>query len=35
MIKVLSGNKAAAYGVRLARPDVIAMYPHHSSDAFG
>ncbi len=27
MIKVLSGNKAAAYGVRLARPDVIAMYP--------
>lgn len=27
MIKVLSGNKAAAQGVRLARPDVIAMYP--------
>ena len=27
MIKVLSGNKAAAHGVRLARPDVIAMYP--------
>jgi pyruvate/2-oxoacid:ferredoxin oxidoreductase alpha subunit len=27
VIKVLSGNKAAAHGVRLARPDVIAMYP--------
>lgn len=27
MIKVLSGNKAAAHAVRLARPDVIAMYP--------
>lgn len=27
MIKVLTGNKAAANGVRLARPDVIAMYP--------
>ncbi len=27
MIKVLSGNKAAAYGVLLARPDVIAVYP--------
>ncbi|MDR0621140.1 MAG: pyruvate synthase subunit PorA [Deltaproteobacteria bacterium] len=26
-VKVLSGNKAAAHGVRLARPDVIAMYP--------
>ncbi len=27
MIKVLTGNKAAAQGVRLARPDVVAMYP--------
>lgn len=27
MIKVLTGNKAAANGVRLARPDVVAMYP--------
>ena len=27
MIKVLSGNQAAAYGVLLARPDVIAVYP--------
>jgi len=27
LIKVLSGNKAAAYGVMLSRPDVIAMYP--------
>ena len=27
MIKVLTGNKAAAHGVRLSRPDVIAMYP--------
>ncbi|HHY71521.1 MAG TPA: pyruvate synthase subunit PorA [Thermoanaerobacterales bacterium] len=27
MIKVLTGNKAAANGVRLSRPDVIAMYP--------
>jgi pyruvate/2-oxoacid:ferredoxin oxidoreductase alpha subunit len=27
LIKVLSGNKAAAYGVLLARPDVIAVYP--------
>jgi len=27
MIKVLTGNKAAAHGVRLARPDVVAMYP--------
>ena len=27
MIKVLSGNQAAAYGVMLARPDVIAVYP--------
>lgn len=27
MIKVLSGNKAAAHGVRLAKPDIIAVYP--------
>ena len=27
MIKVLSGNQAAAYGVWLARPDVVAIYP--------
>ena len=27
MIKLLSGNKAAAWGVFLARPDVIAIYP--------
>lgn len=27
MIKVLTGNKAAANGVRLAKPDVVAMYP--------
>nr|MBQ6241554.1 phenylglyoxylate dehydrogenase [Lachnospiraceae bacterium] len=27
MIKVLSGNKAAAHAVRLVNPDVIAMYP--------
>ena len=27
MIKVLNGNQAAAYGVMLARPDVIAVYP--------
>jgi pyruvate/2-oxoacid:ferredoxin oxidoreductase alpha subunit len=27
LIKVLSGNKAAAYGILLARPDVIAVYP--------
>jgi len=27
LIKVLTGNKAAANGVRLARPDVVAMYP--------
>lgn len=27
MIKVLTGNKAAAHGVRLARPDVIVLYP--------
>jgi len=27
LIKVLSGNRAAAYGVLLARPDVIAVYP--------
>lgn len=27
MIKVLTGNKAAAHGVRLSQPDVIAMYP--------
>jgi pyruvate/2-oxoacid:ferredoxin oxidoreductase alpha subunit len=27
VIKVLSGNQAAAYGVLLARPDVIAVYP--------
>ena len=27
MIKVLTGNKSAANAVRLARPDVIAMYP--------
>jgi pyruvate/2-oxoacid:ferredoxin oxidoreductase alpha subunit len=27
LIKVLTGNKAAAHGVRLSRPDVIAMYP--------
>jgi len=27
VIKVLSGNQAAAYGVLLARPDVIAIYP--------
>lgn len=27
MIKVLTGNKAAAHGVLLSRPDVVAMYP--------
>jgi len=27
LTKVLSGNKAAAYGVLLARPDVVAVYP--------
>jgi pyruvate/2-oxoacid:ferredoxin oxidoreductase alpha subunit len=27
LIKVLTGNKAAAYGVKLSRPDVVAMYP--------
>jgi len=27
VIKVLSGNQAAAYGVLLARPDVVAIYP--------
>ena len=27
MIKVLTGNKAATNGVRLAKPDVVAMYP--------
>lgn len=27
MIKVLTGNKAAAQGVLLSRPDVVAMYP--------
>lgn len=27
MIKVLTGNKAAAHGVRLSRPDVVALYP--------
>lgn len=27
VLKVLSGNHAAAYGVKLARPDIIAAYP--------